>query len=46
MKKVLSVFVEESGETGFENGALTDEIDNRDIFIKGIDCSYCYEEED
>ena len=26
--------------------ALTDEIDNREIFMKGIDCSYYYEEED
>ena len=26
--------------------ALTDDIDNRDIFMKGIDCSYYYEEED
>jgi cell filamentation protein len=28
------------------NGALTDDIDNRDIFMKGIDCSYYYEEEE
>ena len=28
------------------NGALTDGIDNRDIFMKGIDCSYYYEEEE
>ena len=28
------------------NGALTDDIDNRDIFMKGIDCSYDYEEEE
>lgn len=28
------------------NGALTDDIDNRDIFMKGIDCSYHYEEEE
>lgn len=28
------------------NGALTDDIDNRDIFMKGIDYSYYYEEED
>ena len=27
------------------NGALTDEIDNREIFMKGIDYSYYYEEE-
>ena len=28
------------------SGALTDDIDNRDIFMKGIDYSYYYEEED
>ena len=28
------------------NSALTDDIDNRDIFMKGIDCSYYYEEEE
>ena len=28
------------------NGALSDDIDNRDIFMKGIDCSYYYEEEE
>ena len=28
------------------NDALTDEINNRDIFMKGIDYSYYYEEED
>ncbi len=28
------------------NGALTDDIDNRDIFMKGIDYSYYYEEEE
>ena len=27
------------------NGALTGDIDNRDIFMKGIDCSYYYEED-
>ena len=27
------------------NNALTDEIDNREIFMKGIDYSYYYEEE-
>jgi len=26
-------------------GALTDKIDDRDIFMKGIDYSYYYEEE-
>lgn len=25
-------------------GALTNEIDNRELFLKGIDCSYYYEE--
>ena len=28
------------------NRALTDEINNREIFMKGIDCSYYYEEEE
>ena len=28
------------------NGALTDDIYNRDIFMKGINCSYYYEEEE
>ena len=28
------------------NGALTDDIDNCDIFMKGINCSYYYEEEE
>jgi cell filamentation protein len=27
------------------NGALTEDINNRDIFMKGIDYSYYYEEE-
>ena len=27
-------------------GALTDDINNRELFLKGIDCSYYYEEED
>ena len=27
------------------NGALTGDIDNHDIFMKGIDCSYYYEED-
>ena len=28
------------------NNALTDDINNREIFMKGIDCSYYYEEEE
>lgn len=28
------------------HGALTDEIDNREMFMKGIDYSYYYEAED
>ena len=28
------------------SNALTDDINNREIFMKGIDCSYYYEEED
>ena len=28
------------------NNALTDEIDNREMFMKGIDYSYYYETED
>ena len=28
------------------NGALTDEIDSREMFMKGIDYSYYYEQED
>ena len=28
------------------NNALTDDINNRELFLKGIDYSYYYEEED
>jgi cell filamentation protein len=28
------------------NGAMTDRIDDREIFMKGIDYSYYYEQED
>jgi cell filamentation protein len=28
------------------NNALTDDINNREIFMSGIDCSYYYEEEE